>query len=111
MVYTADEQEIHEANGKLLNAWSSHDIDTISYIQNESIGYGYRTQSIRINPNPDFKESIRKWFSTMKDFTMVSEEENCRAMGDTGLSWGTFTEKIVEHDDTVRYVKVRYTTT
>ena len=47
----------------------------------------------------------------MKDFTMESDEENSKVNGDTGLSWGTFTEKIVEHDDTVRYVKVRYTTT
>ena len=105
------EQALLSENRRLHEAWNNHDIDTIYDIEKESIGFGYRTPDIRMSPKPEWKQLIAQWFSSMKEFSSKIDEENVRIVGDTGLAWGWFTEKIVEHDESVRYVKVRYTST
>jgi len=111
MSVTESEQELMNEYRRWCDAWNNQDLDTVFEIQGESVGYGYRTQNIRINPNPDAKRSTREWFSTLKSIQMVSEEENFRVIGHTGIVWGSFSEHIVEHDGTNRIVFGRYTMT
>ena len=87
------------------------DIDTIYEIEKESIGYGYRSPDIRMEPSPEWKQMLSTFFSTMKEFGATNDECHVRVIGDTGLVWGWFTERIVEHDESVRFERVRITTT
>jgi hypothetical protein len=64
-----------------------------------------------MNPKPEWKQQISRWFSSMKESTGTIDEENAKIVGETGLTWGWFTEKIIDHDETVRYVKIRYSAT
>ena len=105
------EQALLSENRRLLEAWINHDIDTIYDIQKDSIGFGYRTPGIRLSPKPEWKQQVSQWFSSMKESTGTIDQGNAKIVGDTGFVWGWFTERIVEHDDTERYVKVRYSTT
>jgi ketosteroid isomerase-like protein len=105
------DRELVNINKKLINAWSTHDIETIYNIQKNSIGYGYRDKNLRPQPTPQDKQNTAKWFSTMKEYTILNVEENYRIDGDVGICWGGFTEKIVEHNDSIRYVNVRHSST
>ena len=98
-------------NRRLFEAWNSYDIDTIYEIEKDAIGYGYRTPDIRMTLNPEWKQLISQIASPMKEFHSSMDEENVRIGGNTGLVWGRFTERIVGHDDTVRFVNVRYSST
>ena len=111
MHLSISEQELLNEYHRWSEAWNNQDVDTIFEIQGESVGYGYRTQEIRINPNPDAIKLTREWFSTMKSIIGEDNEVNVRVIADTGLVWGTFIEHIVEHDGTSRDVFVRSTLT
>ena len=111
MPLSISEQELVNEYHRWSEAWNNQDVDTILEIQGESVGYGYRTNEIRINPNPDAKKLTREWFSTMKSIIGEDNEVNVRVIADTGLVWGSFVEHIVEHDGTSRDVFVRSTLT
>ncbi len=107
MTLNSEEQIFLEENRKLFDAWNRHDVDAIYEMQKDSIGYGYRDKNLRTNPG----EGNQAFFSTLKDFKINVDEEDIRIVGDTGLYWCTYTEKVVELDDSVRYVKGRHTST
>ena len=83
----------------------------ISEIEKEAIGYGYRTPNIRMQPTPEWKQMLSTFFSSMKEYRLTNEEYHVRIIGDTGLVWGWFTERIEEHDGSVRTVRVRISST
>lgn len=105
------EQALLDEFHRWFDANNSHDVETIYEIEKDSIGYGYRTPDTRKKPSTEWKTLMSQFFSTMKEFSGLLDEEYAMVVGVTGFVWGWFTERIVEHDDSVRLVRVRFSST
>ncbi len=114
MEETDEHKELLNAMNKWVSAWNDKDADAGWEAEKDVIGFGWRGPNLRDRSQitkVKFKRDMDDFNASIKDFQGSYENLGIRIIGDTGLLCGIYTEKITELDDSVRVVKVRYSST
>ena len=114
MEETDEHEELLNAMNEWVSAFNDEDIDAIYEAEKEVIGFGWRGPNFRDRSQiteDDFKRVIGNLYSSMNGYHGSYVNLGVRIIGDTGLLCGIFTEEITELDDSVRVVRVRYSST
>ena len=99
------EKELRETLDSYRKAVNEGDLDTITEIEGEAIGYGCRTPAPRLL----FNKKLNKWFfDSMEIFEWIPKDDPIiRVVGDVGMVLGTFIEKTKPKGSELQSTEVR----
>lgn len=107
-----DRNELANVFRAYIEAVNSKDIEACYKFESESFGYGYRSQAFReVRNKSDYFKAMRNFYASMKDYEIRIDSEYIKVFNNVGFASGEYTEKITEHDGTLRYVRGRGTGT
>ena len=103
------EKELRATLKRLVKAWNEHDLDTITKIIGDSMGYGYRTPAPRLIYN----RKRNKWFyDSMEIFeTIPKDNPIIRVVGNVGIVIGILIEKFKPKGGELQTIEVRFSMT
>lgn len=116
--------EFREVVKSHTKAWSTGDIETILDFEEDSVQFGYRTKDIRDQAKfgrENIKLALEQFFGSIESGAIepikndtdksTAKDMEIRLIGNTGISFGFFNEKIKTKEGGVQEVVVRSTAT
>ncbi len=103
-------KEIEDLIRQEIHGWDSHDMEAVSAINAEAIGFGFRARASRDHKTlgKDLLQQLKGWIQAHEYYHVALEELNTSAKGDTGFAWGFHIEDFQMKGQAPEKVRVRF---